>query len=55
MVFDSTIIYQPGPWGVQLRVQNLFDRTYAVSGFNRSGGHFPGQPRSAFIELTRKF
>lgn len=55
MIFDTTIQWQPGPWGVQLRVQNLFDRTYASSGFSRAAGHFPGQPRSAFVELTRKF
>ncbi|GAB4118503.1 MAG: TonB-dependent receptor [Rhodothalassiaceae bacterium] len=53
MIFDSTITYQPGPWGIQLRVQNIFDRTYAASGF--SPGNFPGQPRFAFVELTRRF
>ncbi|NJS13767.1 MAG: TonB-dependent siderophore receptor [Sphingopyxis sp.] len=55
MIFDSTISYQTGPYLLQLRVQNLFDKTYAASGFGRSTGHFPGAPRSAFLEASLKF
>jgi iron complex outermembrane receptor protein len=55
MIFDASITYGRGPWEVRARVDNLFDKTYAVSGFNDRGGHFPGEPRSAFVELAYKF
>lgn len=54
-VFDASIIYEMGPWKALLRIDNILDKTYAVSGFRRNTGHFPGNPRSAFIELTRRF
>jgi len=55
LVFDASVIYQAGPWKTLLRIDNLFDKTYAASGFTRNAGHFPGAPRSAFIELSREF
>ena len=54
-VFDASIIYEKGPWKALLRIDNLFDKTYAVSGFRLNTGHFPGAPRSAFVELSRRF
>lgn len=54
-VFDASVILTRGPWRALLRVDNLFDKTYAASGFNDRGGHFPGRPRTAFLELTRSF
>ncbi len=54
-VFDGSVTWKRGPWDLRVRVDNLFDKTYAVSGFNDRGGHFPGEPRSAFVELGYRF
>lgn len=54
-VFDGSVSWTGGPWDVRLRVDNIFDKTYAASGFNDRGGHFPGEPRSAFVEVGYKF
>lgn len=54
-VWDGSVTYTRGPWEFRLRVDNLFDKTYAVSGFNDRGGHFPGEPRSAFVEAEYRF
>lgn len=54
-VFDASLIYEFGPWKALLRVDNLLDKTYAVSGFRLNTGHFPGAPRSAFLELSRRW
>lgn len=54
-VFDGSVNWTRGPWDVRLRVDNIFDKTYAASGFNDRGGHFPGEPRSAFVEVGYKF
>jgi iron complex outermembrane recepter protein len=53
MVFDASLIYQTGPWRALLRVDNIFDKTYAASGFLDRSGHFPGEPRSLFFEVSR--
>ena len=45
-------------WGAaefQLNVKNLFDKEYAISGFNKRGGHFPGEPRSVVGQLRYTF
>src|SRR5690606_16844043 len=55
MVFDASVSWERGPLEARLRVDNLFDKTYAASGFNDRGGHFPGRPRSAFVELGYNF
>lgn len=55
MIFDASVTWTHGPWEVRARVDNLFDKVYAASGFNDRGGHFPGEPRSAFIEFGYKF
>lgn len=51
MVFDASVSWKQGPWELRLRADNLLDNTYAASGFNDRGGHFPGKPRSAFLEV----
>lgn len=55
MVFDASLIWERGPYRALLRVDNIFDKTYAASGFSDRSGHFPGEPRSAFVELSYKF
>ena len=45
-------------WGsaeFQLNVKNLFDKEYAISGFNKRGGHFPGEPRTVVGQLRYTF
>jgi iron complex outermembrane receptor protein len=54
-VFDASVIYKIGPWSTLLRVDNLFDETYAASGFIDRTGHFPGEPRSVFLEVSREW
>lgn len=55
VVFDASIIWTPGPIEVLLRVDNIFDRNYARSGFLSRTGHFPGEPRSVFVELIKRW
>ncbi len=55
MIFDASLIYEVGPIRAMLRADNLFDKTYAVSGFIDRTGHFPGEPRSVFIEVGYAF
>lgn len=54
-VFDGSVTWTRGPWEVRARVDNIFDKTYAASGFSRSSGHFPGEPRTAFLEVGYRF
>lgn len=54
-VFDGSISWTRGPWEARLRVDNIFDKTYAASGFIDRNGHFPSEPRSAFVELGYRF
>lgn len=55
LVFDASLIYETGPWRALLRADNLFDKTYAASGFIDRTGHFPGEPRSVFLEVGRRW
>ncbi len=55
LVFDASLIYETDAWRAVLRADNLFDATYAASGFIDRTGHFPGAPRSIFLELTRRW
>lgn len=55
MIFDASLIYEVGPIRALVRVDNLFDKTYAASGFIDRTGHFPGAPRSAFLEVAYRF
>ncbi len=54
-IFDASIIWNPGPFDVLLRVDNIFDTVYAESGFLSRTGHFPGHPRSIFLEISKKW
>jgi iron complex outermembrane recepter protein len=54
-IFDASLMYERDAWSALLRVDNLFDKVYAASGFIRRTGHFPGEPRSAFAELRYRF
>ena len=44
---------QVGAAGVML--ESVVAMTYASSGFIDRTGHFPGAPRSVFVELTRRW
>ncbi len=55
LIFDASLIYETDVWRAVLRADNLFDETYAASGFIDRTGHFPGAPRSIFLELTRRW
>jgi iron complex outermembrane receptor protein len=55
MIFDASVILTRGDWRALIRVDNLFDKTYAASGFIDRNGHFPGRPRTGFLELSRSF
>ena len=55
LIFDGSIIWDAGPVEFLLRVDNLTDETYASSGFLSRTGHFPGDPRSAFLEISREW
>lgn len=55
VVFDASIIFSPGPIEILLRADNIFDRTFAESGFIQRTGHFPGEPRTVFVELIKRF
>lgn len=54
-VFDASVIHEIGNWNLMVRIDNLFDKTYATTGFADRAGHFPGAPRSAFAELRYRF
>lgn len=51
--FDASIIWETEDYNVLLRVDNLFDEEYAESGFLSRTGHFPGDPRSVFVEFSK--
>ncbi len=52
---DASVIWEKEPFEVLLRVDNLFDEEYAESGFLSRTGHFPGDPRSIFVEFSREW
>ncbi len=54
-VTDVSLIYERGPWKALLRVNNALDEVYAASGFIDRTGHFPGAPREAFVEISRRW
>ena len=39
----------------QINAKNLFDKKYAISGFSKRNGHFPGAPREVVAQLTYRF
>lgn len=54
-IFDASIIKDFGFLEAKLRVENIFDREYAASGFGIRNGSFPGEPRTVFVELKKSF
>lgn len=55
VIFDASVIQQITPQlSLLLRIDNIFDKTYAASGFITRTGHFPGEPRTVFAELRWK-
>lgn len=54
-VFDLSWQTRWRDWKFQANVKNLFDRRYAVSGFDRRSGHFPGEPRRFYLQATWAF
>jgi iron complex outermembrane receptor protein len=54
-IFDASIIKTFDFAEVMFRVENIFDKTYAVSGFGLRNGSFPGEPRTVFLEIRKKF
>lgn len=55
VVFDLSWQTRWNDWLFQANVQNLFDETYAVSGFLERTGHFPGEPRRVYLSATLEF
>lgn len=54
VVYDASITTEFDLATLRLRVDNLFDKTYAASGFGLQGS-FPGEPRTVFVEVSRAF
>jgi iron complex outermembrane receptor protein len=54
-IFDASLTKQLGFAELLLRVDNIFDRVYAASGFSAQSGHFPGEPRTFFAEVRTRF
>ena len=54
-IVDASLIQRITPrLDILLRIDNLFDKSYAASGFIARTGHFPGDPRTVFAELRWK-
>jgi iron complex outermembrane receptor protein len=53
--FDASITKSLGFAQLLLRVDNIFDKIYAASGFSAQSGHFPGEPRTFLAELRFGF
>jgi iron complex outermembrane receptor protein len=51
-VADASITWEVDNYSVLFRIDNLFDKEYAESGFLSRTGHFPGNPRNGFVEFT---
>lgn len=54
-IFDASLIKDFGFVEAMLRIENIFDKTYAASGFIERTGHFPGEPRTVFLEVRKRF
>ena len=53
---DVMAYYRQGPWDVQLKLNNLFDRRYIVAGHGSSANlNLPGAPRSAQVIARYRF
>jgi iron complex outermembrane receptor protein len=55
VTFDASwITTLDSGWQFQLNVRNLFDKEYAASGFIERTGHFPGEPRTLVVQISRR-
>lgn len=54
-VFDASVTHDFTFAQVMLRVENLFDKYYATSGFTGAKGAYLGNARSWFVELRKSF
>ncbi|MEW9855590.1 TonB-dependent siderophore receptor [Novosphingobium sp. M1R2S20] len=54
-IFDASLTKGFGFAELLLRVDNIFDKVYAASGFSDRSGHFPGEPRTFLAELRFGF
>ncbi|MCO1334212.1 TonB-dependent siderophore receptor [Microbulbifer sp. OS29] len=54
-VFDVSWTTRWDDIQLSINVNNLLNKTYAVSGFNERHGHFPGQPRELIAQLAYNF
>jgi len=55
VVWDASWRTDINEFELQVNVKNLFDKEYASSGFNERNGHFPGEPRTVLVQLSRSF
>ena len=55
VVFDLSWQTRINNWLLQANIKNLFDKTYAQSGFLSRTGHFPGEPRRFYLLATLDF
>ncbi|MEM0952985.1 MAG: TonB-dependent receptor [Pseudomonadota bacterium] len=67
-VFDASLFWEPGPFSVMLRVDNLLDDEFTTSGFfdttnqipavfgpTLGAFNFPGSPRGYFVEVSKSW
>lgn len=54
-IFDASITKGLGFADVMVRIENIFDKTYATSAFDARRGAFVGRARTVFVELRRDF
>ncbi|MCG7531900.1 TonB-dependent siderophore receptor [Psychrobium sp. MM17-31] len=54
-VFDVSWTTQFDDVLLSINVNNVFDKEYAVSGFSKRNGHFPGAPREVVAQLAYSF
>jgi iron complex outermembrane receptor protein len=54
-IFDASLTQPLGFAELMLRIDNIFDKVYAASGFTAQSGHFPGEPRTFLAELRVRF
>ncbi|MCJ2184162.1 TonB-dependent siderophore receptor [Novosphingobium sp. 1949] len=54
-VFDASVTHDFKVAQVMFRIENIFDKYYAVSGFTAAKGAYLGNARSWFIELRKAF
>ncbi len=54
-VWDASWQTNIDSFEIQVNLKNIFDKEYAVSGFNKRNGHFPGEPRSILVQVSYAF